>query len=72
MKTESSGIFSRFICRPLRGLGRELGSVPQARLRHRLGPSFRQLRRLVEGFPITYRSVRVETLSENKDCELTT
>jgi hypothetical protein len=27
----------RFICRPLRGLRRVLGSVPQARLRHRLG-----------------------------------
>ena len=32
-----SQLFSPFICRPLRGLGRVLGSVPQARLRLRLG-----------------------------------
>ena len=29
--------------------------------------SVRQLRRLVEGFPLTYRSVRVETLSEKQE-----
>jgi hypothetical protein len=32
-----SGYFAPFICRPLRGLGHVLGSIPQARLRHRLG-----------------------------------
>ena len=37
MKDLGQICFPRFICRPLRGLGPMLGSVPQARLRRRLG-----------------------------------